>query len=224
VLGHSIEPRAAHLADSPIDVHFAEYSLKIAAAGGLPVELTEAADPNALMCRLDGLVLTGGADVDPRMWGSTPGPRQSPVRPERDCFEAALVGAAAEQGKPVLGICRGIQLINAHFGGTMVPHLPADQGEGHSYYGYQRHQRTHPVTFTSGSLFARLYGPGLMVNSFHHQAVDQPGDGLMVTGHAPDGVVEAIEHQSLPILGVQWHPEMLREIEPIFAWLISSAS
>lgn len=224
VLGSQVEPRAPHLVDSPVDVHFGEYSEKVVLAGGLPVELTEFADPEALMRRLDGLILTGGADVDPRMWGSTPGPKQSGIRPARDRFESELIAAAAALGKPVLGICRGIQVINAHFGGTLVPHLAPDQGEGHSFYGYPRHERTHPVTFKSGSLFARLYGPGLLVNSFHHQAVKNPGEGLLVTGLAPDGVVEAIEHESLPMLGVQWHPEMLREIEPIFAWLISSAA
>ena len=213
LLAGMIAGAPASMADAEIDVHFCEYADRVADAGGIPVQLTRSAEPAAVLDRLDGVLLSGGDDVDPRLYGSGPGPSQGSFEPARDRFEAELVDGVMEAGMPVLGICRGIQLINVALGGTLVGHLAPDAGEGHSCFAYPRAERTHAISIIPGTVLASLYGESAVVNSFHHQAVDRPGDGLIVSALAPDGVVEAIEHRVLPIIGVQWHPEMLTEVE-----------
>ncbi len=209
--------------DALVETFFVDYSTAVAAAGGLPVLLTMECDPVEVTARIDGLVLSGGADVDPRRYGATPGAHATPVEPLRDEFEHAVLGAAWLRGIPVLGICRGNQVINVHRSGTLVAHLPADSGEAHSFLGYPRNHRSHLVEFVDGSVPHRLYGRQLRVNSLHHQAVDEVGTGLAVTGRAPDGVVESIEAVDAPVVGVQWHPEMLDATDPLFDWLVDSA-
>lgn len=209
--------------DAEIDVHFTEYAAKVADAGGIPVQLSRTADPVALVGRLDGVLLSGGADIDPRRYRSLPGPGQGGYEPARDGFEDAILGAAVKRGIPVLGICRGLQVINVHFGGTLIADLPPDVGEGHSSYAYPRNIRTHGVNINPDTVLSGLYGERAVVNSFHHQAVDRLGDGLISTATAPDGIVEALEHEVHDILGVQWHPEMLDDLEPCFSWLCKTA-
>ncbi len=210
---------------------WAEFGLKIAEAGGVPVQLPYECAGREVVARCDALVLTGGQDVDPEIWGGPP-PTPSPTGGEtlaidrrRDEYEIALVRHAIARGMPVLGICRGAQLLNVALGGTLVPHL-ADRGTRH--YSLVdvpdgRPEREHPVEFTEGSLAAALYGSRHAVTSWHHQAVDSPGDGLVVSGRAPDGVVEAIELPGRPVLGVQWHPEAAPELERCFTWLVEQA-
>ncbi|MGB3483313.1 MAG: gamma-glutamyl-gamma-aminobutyrate hydrolase family protein [Mycobacterium sp.] len=210
--------------DALVEMYFVDYAAGIARAGGLPVHLSMAGDPEATVARLDAVVLSGGADVDPRRYGATPGPFATGFEPVRDDYELAVLNAAWVRGIPVLGICRGAQLINVGRGGTLVPHLPADSGEAHSFLGYPRQRRVHPVDLAAGSVPHRLYGDRVFVNSLHHQAVDQVGDDLVVTGRAPDGVVESIEAVDAPIVGVQWHPEMLDGTDPLFAWLVEAAA
>lgn len=207
--------------DAMIDVHFTEYSDAIIAAGGTPVLLTRTASVGDLVERLDGIVLSGGADVDPRKYGARPGPHLGSTEPERDQFELALAEAAIEAGVPLLGICRGLQVLNVWAGGTLLPHLAPDDGEGHSSQAYPRNARTHEVAFVDGTQCAELYGPTCVVNSLHHQAVDRLGNGLVVSGRASDGVIESIELPGHAVLAVQWHPEMLRDrLEPVFPWLV----
>jgi len=184
-------------------------------AGGLalllapdPV-LTE--DPGEALDLLDGLMLVGGADIDPASYGAAYDPATVGPVPERDAFEIAMTRGAIDRGMPLLGICRGMQLLNVAFGGTLHQHLP-------DRYGHHDHLRArgsfdgadHDVRLTAGSLAAGAAGEELhATKSHHHQGVDRVGDGLVVTGAATiDGLPEALE---LPgeafVLGVQWHPE-----------------
>jgi putative glutamine amidotransferase len=167
--------------------------------------------PEEALEKIDGLVLAGGADIDPASYGEQPHPQTLDTVPERDRFEIALVRAAIERDMPVLGICRGMQLINIAYGGTLLQHLP-------ERFGHHEHLRVpgtfdgadHDVELLEGSLAARAAGETHhATKSHHHQGVDRLGEGLKITGcSAMDGLPEAIE---LPgrrfVLGVQWHPE-----------------
>ena len=124
----------------------------------------------------------------------------------------------------MLGICRRLQVINVFFGGTLIPHLDEAIGDGHSKSAPDRTQTRHAVRCEADSILFDLYGSTSMVNSFHHQAVDQPGQGLKVTAYSTDGTVEGIEDSSGLIVGVQWHPEMLESPQAVFAWLIEKAN
>lgn len=208
--------------DAPLDIYMSEYARSVIAAGGLPVHIPLDVDARQLVARLDGLVLSGGEDVDPRRYGQVPGPHTPAIDPERDELELALVDAAIEAGIPLLGICRGQQVINVARGGSLVQHLEPGTGESHSSYAYPRAHRVHEVALSPGSVAADLYGDSVRVNSFHHQAVDRPGEGVLVTGRARDGVVEAIQLATAEVIGVQWHPEVFGG-DPIFDWLTTAA-
>ncbi|MEV6657305.1 gamma-glutamyl-gamma-aminobutyrate hydrolase family protein [Nocardia fluminea] len=218
-------------AASQADMFWAEFGTKIAEAGGIPVQLPyECAGPE-VVARVDALVVTGGQDVDPELWGgpapepSATGGQMLTIDRRRDDYEIALVQHALARGIAVLGVCRGHQILNVALGGTLVPDLP-DRGIRHyslAAFPDRRPDREHAVDFESGTLAAALYGSRTRVNSWHHQAVDRPGDGVVVSGRAPDGVVEAIELPGQPVLGVQWHPEASVELEPCFPWLVEQA-
>ena len=141
--------------------------------------------------------------------------------PLRDAFEIALLDAAVNSGLPVLGICRGPQLINIAAGGTLHQHLPE-----HAATDGPPDATPHTVITVEGSQLREMYGPEVAVNSLHHQAVDQLGDGYIATAHSPDGIIEGIEHAELPILAVQWHPELMTGAlaDPCFRWLVDNAS
>ena len=163
---------------------------------------------------VDGLVLSGGVDIDPALFGQLPSPHLGIVDAGRDAFELALFRAARERGLPVLGICRGIQLVAVAAGGTLHQHLPDVPGT------HQHEQRDrggdplHPVRLGADSVLLDLVGAdgwadGWTVNSHHHQAVDAAPGGYRVTARADDGVVEALEADGESfVLAVQWHPEM----------------
>lgn len=210
-------------ADAPIDIYFAEFATSVQGAGALAVHLPLDGDARALVARLDGLVLVGGDDVDPRRYGQSPGPFTTVVDPACDQFEIDLVLAALERDIPILGVCRGQQILNVALGGTLRQHLELGEGESHGSYAYPRAHRVHDVEFTRGSTHAAVYGVRTSVNSFHHQAVDRPGDGVSVVGHAPDGTPEAIEVAGTSAIGVQWHPETFGD-DPVFGWLARAAS
>lgn len=224
MLAFKVEGAFEQFLDAPIELYYSDYADKVAAAGGAPVHLSDAADAEAVVRRLDGLLLSGGTDVGPDRYDATPGPHLWELSPERDQFELDLIDAAIERGLPIFGSCRGIQILNVYFGGTLIAHLPPDEGEAHSNRSYPRWVGRHEVTFEPGSTLADLYGPSAMVNSYHHQAIDRVGRDLVVTGRARDGVIEAVEHASLPIVGVQWHPETMRTLEPIWAWFVKACA
>ena len=183
-------------------------------AGGRPVLLVpsaaDAADPGAPLALVDGLIVSGGSgDVDPARYGADPDPATRPVEPERDDYELALVRAATEAEVPVLGICRGMQLVNVAFGGTLVQHLGADDAPG-PHRGRPGQFAEHEVRLAAGSLAARAVGAErTRVRSFHHQGVAEVAPSLRASGWAEDdGSVEALEDPARRfLLGVLWHPE-----------------
>ena len=185
------------------------YSLTVQAAGGLalllPPDDAAAEQPGELLDLLDGLMLAGGSDVDPASYGARPDPETRGSWPERDRFELALAHAALERDMPVLGICRGMQLLNVACGGTLVQHLPDVERHRHTPGAYA----DHDVRLSEGSLAARAVGAqAAAVKSHHHQGLDELGEGLTAVGWAPDDTVEAIELPDKPYaLGVLWHPE-----------------
>jgi putative glutamine amidotransferase len=177
----------------------------------LPPDELLLTNPGEALDLLDGLVMAGGADIDPASYGAKPHPETLDTVPERDRFEIALVRAAIERELPVLGICRGMQLINVAYGGTLLQHLP-------ERFGHHEHLRVpgtfdgadHDVKLVEGSLAAQAAGEiHHATKSHHHQGVDRLGEGLQISGcSAMDGLVEAIEMPGRRfVLGVQWHPE-----------------
>jgi putative glutamine amidotransferase len=203
----------------------------VLAAGGLPVLLPHArAAAGAYLAMLDGLVVTGGAfDVPPELYGESPRPGCGPTRPERTLFEKDLLEAALARRLPVLGVCGGMQLLNVVRGGTLHQDLPADLGiDGHEQPP-PKDVPSHEVEVAAGTQLAAALGAGrLPVNSTHHQAIREPGAGVLVSARAPDGVLEAIEIPDLPFaLGVQWHPEAVMAHEPrhaaLYAALVQAA-
>ena len=192
----------------------AAYVDSISKAGGIPILLTPPIGPDAAAAALDpldGLVLTGGHDVDPQWYDAHPSPALGPVDSRRDEFELALFHAARKRGLPILGICRGMQLVNVALGGTLYQDLPSEQpGEIHHDPPVARNSRTHAVTVSEGSrLQAALDAGKLTTNSFHHQAIKDLAPGLTVTARADDGVIEGVESEATGdwLLAVQWHPE-----------------
>ncbi|MFH9007763.1 gamma-glutamyl-gamma-aminobutyrate hydrolase family protein [Streptomyces afghaniensis] len=185
------------------------YPRLVQRAGGLAAMLPpdDPAYAAAAVARLDGLVIAGGPDVEPVRYGAEPHPRTGPPARERDAWELALIDAALTARVPLLGICRGMQLLNVALGGTLVQHL-----DGHAevvgVFG------SHAVKPVPGSLYAGVVPEETSVPSYHHQAVDRLGEGLVPSAYADDGTVEALELPSGEgwVLGVQWHPEMGEDV------------
>lgn len=213
----------AAMRDILFDLHFSDYPRSIALAGGLPVELTRDADANEMVDHLDGLVLTGGADVDPSNYHHAPDPNLGVVEPDRDVWELALLAAARKKDIPILAICRGLQLVNVAFGGTLRQHVELDDGVGHPQWDVNGRETTHTVNVVEGTMVSELFAGDIGVNSLHHQIVDQVGDGLIVSAKAPDGVVEGLETPDGKIMAVQWHPELLPAPDATFVWLVKEA-
>ncbi len=203
------------------DVYWVDYAKGIIAAGGIPIFLPLSLDPSEIIPRLDGILMSGGADIDPERYGAEPEPELQAIEPIRDEFELSLLEEIYKRELPVAGICRGLQILNIHAGGTLFQDIPP-----HSVRDEPPSSRVHEVAFTEGSVLAGLYGPSMQVNSLHHQSIDRVGSGFLATGLANDMGVEAIEHCELPILAVQWHPEMLdsRDSDPLFQWLVRHSS
>ncbi len=195
------------------------YPRLIQRAGGLaamlpPDDTRYAAEAVA---RLDGLVIAGGPDVEPVRYGAEREPRTGPPAPERDAWELALIEAALAARVPLLGICRGMQLLNVALGGTLVQHIDG-HAEAVGVFG------GHAVKPVPGSLYAGVVPEETFVPTYHHQAVDRLGEGLVPTAYAADGTVEALELPSADwVLGVQWHPEMGEDVRVMRA-LVEAAT
>jgi putative glutamine amidotransferase len=209
-----------------------DYLESVRRAGATPRELTLADDPAAIAGSVDGLLLTGGGDVDPALYGATPHATFGAAEPGRDAFEIALVRAVLEAGKPVFAICRGMQLLNVALGGDLVQDIPTEvNGAAHHDVREPRYALAHEVWTTQGSRFSTLMreklvdGESCQVNSRHHQAVKHLGAGLEVVATAPDGVIEAVERPGAFCLGVQWHPENFwrtGEFRPLFEGFVDA--
>jgi putative glutamine amidotransferase len=207
----------------------------VQAAGGLalmiPPDEATASEPDEVLDALDGLVLAGGADVDPDSYGAEPHRCTTGTRPERDAAEIPLARRALERDLPLLGICRGMQLLNVALGGTLIQHLPDDLGHG----DHRRHlgsfdDADHDVRLAAGSLAAdacEARPPELThaTKSHHHQAVGHLGDGLVASGWSVlDDLVEAVEAPTARwVLGVQWHPEV-DPASPVVGALVDAAT
>lgn len=210
-----------NFADLHIDLHIGAYADAIAAAGGVPVLLPCSNVALEALDRVDGIVLTGGSDVDPRRYGAQPHPTVYGVDPERDRIEVELVCRAIESGIPVLAICRGMQILNVARGGTLVQHLEPGVGDEHAAWDVGVDTLVHQARLADGSIAAACYGAVVAVNSLHHQALERLGRGVVATGWASDGTVEAAEVRGHAVLAVQWHPELVRaHPDPAFDWLV----
>ena len=213
-------------------------------AGGLPVTLAQLpAGIDAALEQLDAIVLAPGRDIEPERYGQERHPLLAATEPRRDAFELELTRGALERGLPLLGICRGVQMLNVALGGTLAQDVslltdahPSDPGwarwkevEAASVRGAPApaHPR-HEIEIVPGSILAGALGvTRIAVSSFHHQAVDRLGEGLVVTAAGEDGIVEAIELAGRPALGVQWELQEEYRIDPrflsVFEWLVAAA-
>jgi putative glutamine amidotransferase len=192
----------------------AAYVRALLAAGGVPLILSPligASLAGSALDGCDGLLLAGGEDIHPSWYGDDPSPRLNPPNRERDLFEFALFAVARQRELPILGVCRGIQLINVALGGTLLQDIPSERpgSVDHSPVG-ARDSRSHPVRIQPGSRTAAALGAtDITVNSVHHQAIKDLAPGLAASGWSSDGLIEAAESQAGAswILAVQWHPE-----------------
>jgi len=197
------------------------YVQAVMQAGGVPVLIPSmiAEDGwDALYSRLNGILFSGGGDIGLEYSPGDPHPRINDVELDRDSVEFKLIQASASDGKPFLGICRGCQVLNVALGGTLYTHIHDQLPDAldHAYPGNLRTVLVHEVKVEEGTRVAEVMGePILNVNSLHHQGVKDIAPSLRVAGHAPDGLVEAIELPDHPFgIGVQWHPEWLTDQEP----------
>jgi putative glutamine amidotransferase len=191
------------------------YAAAIVAAGGAAVLLPFAPGMDAAtqIAAIDGLLLTGGNDIDPSAWGEARHPSAKAADAQREAHERALLAEAEKRGVPVLAVCMGMQLMNAMRGGSLMQHLPDVNGKQEHRREDLGWDRRHGVSVTEGSLVAQIVGAGeLEVNTSHHQAVARVGAGLKVTAVAPDGTIEAVEDPTKRLfVGVQWHPERMTD-------------
>lgn len=199
----------------PCNVLNLTFSQSVYGGGGLPVVLPVSPTKAVrhLLERLDGLIISGGEDINPLFYGQPPHARLGRIHSARDEWELGLVRACLELGKPLLGICRGVQVLQVALGGQLYQDLPSQKPD--SFGHTQMHARTdpiHQIQVQPDTLLSRLLGQSgtLAVNSIHHQALIEAPSGYRVSAQAADGVIEAIEAvDGRPVLGVQWHPELM---------------
>jgi putative glutamine amidotransferase len=217
IIGVTSEPKPTKGSAGDLNSHVIGHASTDAVirAGGLPVILAPVPneDVPAIVDRLDGLLLSGGGDVEPKRYGEESHPTVNRTNETRDEFEIALTNGALARHLPVLAICRGLQIVNVVLGGTLIQDIPSDLGSiDHTVIGHAVYDGHQPVTVESNSLIAKATGAtDLMVNFIHHQAVKELAPGLRAVAWANDGVIEGIEHEDegWPLLAVQWHPEYL---------------
>ena len=212
----------------------ADYLESVRRAGGEPIEVEAGSEaPRAIVSRVAGIMLTGGGDVDPALFGETPHSTFEAAEPGRDAFEMELARAAVERGVPLFAICRGMQALNVAMGGSLVQDIPTQMAGALNHSVREpRFAIAHEVWVSKGSLLwtlmqDKLEGEACQVNSRHHQAVKRVAAGFEVTATAPDGVIEAFEKPGKTFcLGVQWHPENFwrtGEFRPLFEGFIRAA-
>ncbi len=179
-----------------------KYEIALKALGADPVQVWDEADPAGF----DGVLMPGGGDVDPARFGAE-NRGSTRIDTELDRVQFAVLDRFVRAGKPVMGICRGHQVINVYFGGTLIQDIY--RAKFHAYDPVSMVFEKHGAYAEPGSLFAELYGTSFRINSAHHQACGLIGKGLRVTMRSDDGYVEALEHETLPIFSTQWHPERM---------------
>ena len=211
------------------------YITAIQKAGGIPVMIPVGLNThslNTLLDRVDGLLFTGGGDIDPQRFDGESHPRVYGISPERDALEFFLIEAAMASGKPLLAICRGIQVLNVAFGGSLYTHIQdqIEQSLKHDWFPkFPRDKLAHTVSLVCESKLQTIFGDSdIRVNSLHHQGISRVGQGLKATAFAPDGLVEGLEVEGAEFaLGVQWHPECLPEdagMEKLFKTFVAASS
>lgn len=213
----------------PIYANNRAYVHAVESAGGLPILIPMIEDLNiliALLSRLDGLLLSGGIDLHPSRYGEEVHPLTEEADLELDEFEITLATWALQQDIPVLGVCRGMQLINIVLGGTLFQDIDDQYPDSiaHSHRDWSRAHLAHHIIVEPGSRMETILGTReVMVNSLHHQAIKEPGQGVCITGHAPDGVAELIEVTGYRfVMAAQGHPEEIYSIEPAFKRLFAA--
>ena len=196
------------------------YLSAITDSGGLPLPIPVLSCPDEMKVYLDmcdGLLLPGGDDVDPQYFGEDPHLRLGTVRPEIDKYELEIIKIALEKKMPMLGICRGEQMINVAKGGSIHQDIHECSGLKTILHQqrYDASMGIHKVSVTPGTLLNEIFGSlEVRTNTMHHQAVNKPGEGLIISAVAPDGIIEAIESEDRLIIGVQWHPELMAKSSP----------
>lgn len=204
----------------------AVYLDAVTRAGGiatlLPPQPADDAVADRVIAAIDGLIITGGRDVEPSVYGSDAHPATDQPARDRDAWEFALLKAALRRNTPVLGICRGAQVLNVALGGTLHQHLPDVIGRNHKRGDAVF--ATSTVRTTKGTKLAAMVGPSVEVQCYHHQAIDRLGDGLVVSATDDDGLIEAVEAPDRDfVVAVQWHPEETREDVRIVGGLVEAA-
>jgi putative glutamine amidotransferase len=207
-----------------------QYFTAVTRSGGIAVLLPPQSSPEeaaaAVLDGIDGLILTGGLDVQPELYGAERHPLTDPPRPDRDAWELALFAEAERRGMPVLAICRGLQLVNVARGGTLHQHLPDAIGSGERYRIGGGIFAENVVGVDGGTVLAGMLGPGpYTVHSYHHQGIERLGDGLVAVAATDDGLVQAFESTGDGyVVGVQWHPEENADDTRLFGGLVAEAS
>jgi len=237
IIGITGRPQCVPAAAIQIKAYLAghTYTDSIRHGGGIPVILVpvDIDEIDDVLDRVDGLLFTGGGDIAPPAYGADPEDSVSGVSIERDTFEFELVQKAHDRKMPVMGICRGMQVINVALGGTLIQDLPSHTGvHNHDVAGEGVYEPHLQAEVEEGTRLSSVVGAGLhSINSIHHQAVDELGDGLSVAASAIDGTIEAIDHDDVdwPFIAVQWHPEFLAmrndgTSHELFASLVTSAA
>ena len=204
-----------------------DYSESLSKAGAIPLIMpyleSRSKDEQYIkevLEEVDALILPGGSDIDPALYNSYPEKNLGDITPERDRWELKILEMAMEMRKPILGICRGFQLINIYYGGSLKVDVCGNSTESkipHMALMVPKYYKTHQLEIKENTRLAKIFaGDEVAVNSYHHQAVDKVGEGLTVSAVAPDGFVEGVEDPNYPYLvGVQWHPEMMVAKDPV---------
>lgn len=204
------------------------YYKSVIRAGGIPLVIPPCCDASVIIGTIelvDGLILSGGGDLNPLYLGEQPSPQLHSINSERDLPELLTIQLAYNRQIPILGICRGIQMLAATLGGSLYQDINGLEGVMKHSQDLDRDKESHTVFINIDSVLGRIYNKEeINVNSFHHQAVKEIGDKFRITAKSPDGIIEAIEStEEKPVMGVQWHPECLDSGLPIFSWLVKQA-